>query len=183
MTHSDKGEDVVHVRADVNLHKTHDHSHLLEEELQERNSAAGLADEIPMAVGLWRRAYLTNAGIADADDVEERGHDLRQELNALEPQRLENEGDRLDHHGVMVGEGGISQDAHQRHDGHRRVELIQGQVAHVHQHLTGAVVRWREKVGCVRTETNTTAVRKVMNTLCKERVAFHCCLLGKPQKH
>lgn len=33
LTHSDQGEDVVHVGADVNLHKAHNHSHLLEEEL------------------------------------------------------------------------------------------------------------------------------------------------------
>lgn len=140
VTHSDKGEDVIHVRADVNLHKAHDHPHLLEEELQEKSRAC-LAEETSTAVHLWGPTYLTNAGIADADDIEERGHDLRQELNALQAQRLENKGDRLDHHGVMVGEGGVSQDAHQRHDCHRGVELIEGQVAHVHQHLTGAVVR------------------------------------------
>lgn len=34
-THSDQGEDVIHVWPDVNLHKGHNHSHLLEEELQE----------------------------------------------------------------------------------------------------------------------------------------------------
>lgn len=36
LTHSDQGEDVVHVRADVDLHKSHNHSHLLEEELRNR---------------------------------------------------------------------------------------------------------------------------------------------------
>lgn len=38
VTHSDQREDVVHVRADVDLHKAHHHSHLLEEELQCRKS-------------------------------------------------------------------------------------------------------------------------------------------------
>ncbi len=37
-THSDEGEDVVHVGADVDLHKAHHHSHLLEEELAEKKS-------------------------------------------------------------------------------------------------------------------------------------------------
>lgn len=37
-THSDEGEDVVHVRADVDLHKAHHHSHLLEEELEDENT-------------------------------------------------------------------------------------------------------------------------------------------------
>lgn len=35
VTHSDEGEDVIHIGTDVNLHKAHDHSHLLKEELEE----------------------------------------------------------------------------------------------------------------------------------------------------
>lgn len=36
VTHSDEREDVVHVGADVDLHKAHDHSHLLEKELENK---------------------------------------------------------------------------------------------------------------------------------------------------
>lgn len=39
VTHSDEGEDVVHVGADVDLHKAHHHSHLLEEELENKKRA------------------------------------------------------------------------------------------------------------------------------------------------
>lgn len=85
--------------------------------------------------------YFPDGPIADPNDIEECGHDLRQELHTLEAQRLEDEGDGLDNHGVMVREGLVSEDPHQRHHGHSRVELIQGQVAHVDQHLAGAVVR------------------------------------------
>lgn len=56
--------------------------------------------------------YLSYAGVTHTDDVEEGGHDLRQELHTLEPQRLEDEGDGLHHHGVVVGERGVPQDAH-----------------------------------------------------------------------
>ena len=42
--------------------------------------------------------------------------------------------------GVVVREGLVSEDPHQGHHGHGWVELIQGQVAHVDQHFTGAVV-------------------------------------------
>ena len=38
ITHPDKGEDVIHVRADVNLHEAHHHPHLLEEELEDNRS-------------------------------------------------------------------------------------------------------------------------------------------------
>lgn len=38
VTHSDEGEDVVHVGADVDLHKAHHHSHLLEKELENKKS-------------------------------------------------------------------------------------------------------------------------------------------------
>lgn len=41
ITHSDEGEDVVHVRANVDLHKAHHHSHLLEEELEDDRSTEG----------------------------------------------------------------------------------------------------------------------------------------------
>lgn len=36
VTYSDEGEDVVHVGADVDLHKAHNHSHLLEKELENK---------------------------------------------------------------------------------------------------------------------------------------------------
>lgn len=36
LTHSDEGEDVIHVGANVDLHKAHHHSHLLEEELDNK---------------------------------------------------------------------------------------------------------------------------------------------------
>lgn len=87
--------------------------------------------------------YLSYAGVTHTDDVEESGHDLRQELHTLEPQRLEDEGDGLHHHGVVVGERRVPQDAHQRNYGNRWIELIQRKVAHVHQHLAGTVVRYR----------------------------------------
>lgn len=35
VTHSDEGEDVVHVGADMDLHEAYHHSHLLEEELED----------------------------------------------------------------------------------------------------------------------------------------------------
>lgn len=76
--------------------------------------------------------YLSDTGVTDPDDIEESGHDLRQELDTLEAQRLKDEGDGLDHHGVVVGERRVPQDAHQRDDCHGGVELVQGQVAHVH---------------------------------------------------
>ena len=91
-------------------------------------------------------SYLSDAGVTHSDDVEESGHDLGQELNTLEAQRLEDEGDGLDHHGVVVGQRRVPQDTHQSHYGNCRVELIQGEVAHVHQHLTGAVVSWDGKM-------------------------------------
>lgn len=84
--------------------------------------------------------YFPDGPVANPNDVQERGHDLGQELHTLEPQGLEDEGDGLDDHGVVVGEGLVSEDPHQGHHGHGRVELVQGQVPHVDQHLTGAVV-------------------------------------------
>lgn len=84
--------------------------------------------------------YFPDGPVADPDDIKERGHDLGQELYTFEPQGLEDEGDGLNHHGVVVREGLISEDPHQGHHGHSWVELIQGQVSHVDQHLTGAVV-------------------------------------------
>lgn len=96
---------------------------------------------------MWCRAeaagectYFPDGPVADPDDIKERGHDLGQELYTFEPQGLEDEGDGLNHHGVVVREGLISEDPHQGHHGHSWVELIQGQVSHVDQHLTGAVV-------------------------------------------
>lgn len=41
VTHSDEGEDVVHVGADVDLHKAHHHSHLLEKELENKRAWRG----------------------------------------------------------------------------------------------------------------------------------------------
>lgn len=89
--------------------------------------------------------YLPDAGVADPNHVEERGHDLGQELDALETQGLEDEGDGLYDHGVVVGERWVPQDAHQRDDGHGWIKLIQRQVAHVDQHLARAVVGFQEK--------------------------------------
>lgn len=77
-------------------------------------------------------AYLPDTGVADPDHIEECGHDLGQELDALEAQRFKNEGDGLDNHSVVVGERWVSQNAHQGDDGHGGVELIQRQVPHVH---------------------------------------------------
>lgn len=48
--------------------------------------------------------YLSDTGITDTDDVEKSGHDLGQELDTLEAQRLKDEGDSLDHHSMVVGE-------------------------------------------------------------------------------
>lgn len=84
--------------------------------------------------------YFPDGPVTDADDIEECGHDLGQELHTLEPQGLEDEGDGLHHHSVVVREGLISEDPHQGHHGHSGVELVQGQVSHVDQHFTGAVV-------------------------------------------
>lgn len=47
---------------------------------------------------------------------------------------------------MVVGERGVSQDTHQSDDRHSGIKLIQGQVAHVHQHFTGAVVRWEKEI-------------------------------------
>lgn len=152
VTHSDEGEDVVHVGPDVDLHKAHHHSHLLEKELdeeEEKETAKRVRDPCCVCQHLKTApsslTYLSDTGIADPDDIEESGHDLGKELDTLEAERLEDEGNGLDHHGVVVGERRVSQDAHQSDDRHRRVKLIQWQVAHVHQHLAGAIVRWEEE--------------------------------------
>lgn len=84
--------------------------------------------------------YFPDGPVTDTDDVQECGHDLGQELHTLEAQRLEDEGDGLDNHGVVVREGLVSEDAHQGHHGHGWVKLIQRQVPHVDQHFAGAVV-------------------------------------------
>lgn len=99
--------------------------------------------------------YLSDAGVADPDHVEECWHDLGQELDALETQGLEDKGDGLHDHSVVVREWRVPQDAHQRDNGHGRIKLIQRQVAHVDQHLAGAVVSCQEKSnrgGLVRSE-------------------------------
>lgn len=87
-----------------------------------------------------RCTYFPDGPITHSDDVKEGRHDLGQELYTLEPQGLEDEGDGLNHHGVVVRERLISEDPHQGHHGHSWVELVQGQVSHVDQHFTGAVV-------------------------------------------
>lgn len=69
-------------------------------------------------------AYLSDAGIAHPDDVEESGHDLWQELHAFQAERFEDEGDGLHHHGVMIGQRRVTKDTHQRHYGDRWVELV-----------------------------------------------------------
>lgn len=84
--------------------------------------------------------HLSDTGVTDPDDVEESGHDLRQELDTLQAQRLKDEGDGLDYHGVMVGEGWFSEDTHEGDNRHGWVKLIEGKVAHVHQHFTCAIV-------------------------------------------
>lgn len=86
------------------------------------------------------RTYLPDGPITDSDDIKECGHDLGQELHTLESQGLEDEGDGLNHHGVVVRERLISEDPHQGHHGHSGVKLVQGQISHVDQHFTGAVV-------------------------------------------
>lgn len=147
VTHSDEGEDVVHVGPDVDLHKAHHHSHLLEEELSEEENSVRdpLREYLGVSISPSPLTYLSDTGVTDPDDVEESGHDLGKELDTLEAEGLEDEGDGLHHHSVVVGERRVSQDAHEGDDGHRRVKLVQGQVAHVDQHLTGAVVRWGEE--------------------------------------
>lgn len=84
--------------------------------------------------------YFPDGSITDPDDIKERRHDLGQELHAFEPQGLEDEGDGLNYHGVVVREGLVPEDTHQGHHGHSWVELIQRQVSHVDQHFAGAVV-------------------------------------------
>lgn len=62
----------------------------------------------------WFRTvtYLSDTGVTHPDYIEECGHDLGQELDTLETERLKDKGDGLDDHGVVVGQGGVSQDAH-----------------------------------------------------------------------
>lgn len=133
----------------MDLHKSHNHSHLLEEELGNKRDTETLKKAVIVVLKKEKirhecQPYLPDAGVADPDHVEKRRHDLRQELDALEAQGLEDEGDGLHHHGVVVGERRVPEDAHQRDDGHGRVKLIQRQVAHVDEHLAGAVVGCRE---------------------------------------
>ena len=68
--------------------------------------------------------YFPDGPVTNPNDIQECGHDLGQELHALEPQGLEDEGDGLDDHGVVVREGLVSEDAHQGHHGHGWVKLV-----------------------------------------------------------
>lgn len=108
VTHSDEGEDVVHVGPDVDLDETHHHSHLLEKELpgnkQKRSCKHSKQPKGYLLLFQQRTTHLSNTGITHSDDIEESGHNLGQELNTLEAQRLENEGYSLHHHSVVVGE-------------------------------------------------------------------------------
>lgn len=102
------------------------------------------------------RTHLPDGPIANPNDVEESGHDLRQELHALEAKGFENKGDGLDHHGVVMGQGLIPEDPHERHHGDGRIELVQREVSHVNQHLTGAVVSWKGEglsIQCLQSAT------------------------------
>lgn len=47
VTHSDEGEDIIHVGADVDLHKAHHHSHLLEEELENKKRTEKKVRDLP----------------------------------------------------------------------------------------------------------------------------------------
>lgn len=96
LTHSDQGEDVVHVGADVNLHKAHNHSHLLEEELGNKRETEMFQNfkkqEVVVVYVKEKKKenrcagwlYLPDAGVTNPDHVEERGHNLGQELDTLE---------------------------------------------------------------------------------------------------
>lgn len=102
-----------------------------------------LSDFWFLGTGEKRRTHLPDGPIANPDDVEESRHHLRQELHTLQAEGFENKGDGLDHHGVVMGQGLVPEDPHEGHHGDCWVELVQGEVSHVNQHLTGAVVSWK----------------------------------------
>lgn len=107
--------------------------------------------------------HLADGTVTNPNDVEERRHDLGQELHALESEGFENKRDGLDYHGVVVGQGLVPEDPHQCYHRDGRVELIQGEVAHVNQHLTGAVIGWegrRINIKQLRQPKNGRAIRK-----------------------
>lgn len=135
----------------MDLHKAHHHSHLLEKELENKKSTERKKSKpFALRITLLTRGeqitnqpdslfplpcsatYLSDTGITHPDDIEESGHDLGQELDTLEAQRLKDEGDGLDDHSMVVRERRVSEDAHQSDNCHSGVKLIQGQVAHVH---------------------------------------------------
>ena len=83
-----------------------------------------------------RKPYLSKRRLRRANHVQVVGHDLRNIRYTLDAQTLEDEGDGLHDHGVLRGERGILDDAHQLRDGDRRKEVLQRVLTHVHQHLT-----------------------------------------------
>lgn len=97
----------------------------------DREAQTGLGHRVGRRKDGEVSTYFPDGPVTHPDDIQERGHDLGQELHTLESQGLEDKGDGLDDHGVVVGQGLVSEDTHQGHHGHSRVELIQGQVAHV----------------------------------------------------
>lgn len=68
--------------------------------------------ELNKATNQQDDSYLSDTGVAHPDYVQECGHDLGQELDTLEAQRLKDKGHSMDYHRVVVGQGGVSQDAH-----------------------------------------------------------------------
>lgn len=84
--------------------------------------------------------HLSDGTVTHPDHVEESWHHLGQELHTLQSKRFENKGDGLNYHSVVLGQGLVSENSHQCHHRDSWIELIQREVAHVHQHLTGAVV-------------------------------------------
>ena len=58
----------------------------------------------------------------------------------FDAETLEDEGDGLDHHRVMLRQRQVLDDAQQCCYGNGRVELLKGCRVHVHEHLTRAVL-------------------------------------------
>lgn len=85
--------------------------------------------------------HLSDGTITNPYYIKERWHDLGQELHTLQPKRFENKGDSLNYHSVVLGQGLVSENSHQCHHRDSWIEFIQREVSHVHQHLTGTVVR------------------------------------------
>ena len=71
-------------------------------------------------------------------------HHARDDLgdvgNSFDSQRFEYEDDSLDYTGVMLTEGGVSDDPHESSNGNTGVEIIQRQVRVRDEHLTGGYV-------------------------------------------